>query len=143
MAHVSESFYQRAHVAFADRYASAIVVGVHGMTDDGASISDGTTFDTSADSLVARFAAELTLALAGSSAAAQPITTCNSYPGAPAVADRLCGTTDVQGRHLNGSVDACTVGATSAGGRFVHLEQSQEVRDHAAFVALALAAVIP
>jgi hypothetical protein len=142
MAHVDGSFFQVAHVALAEHAADDLVVAVHGSADPGVSLSDGSTFATTANSPVARLAAELVTRFQGSPLAAEPITTCNSYPGAPAVDERLCGTTDVQGRHLNGSANACAAAATAASGRFLHMEQSRAVRDQPTIVAAALDAVV-
>ncbi len=55
---------------------------------------------------------------------------------------RLCGTTNVQGRHLNGASQPCTEAAASASGRFIHLEQSAAVRAQAELVIAALAAAM-
>jgi hypothetical protein len=143
MAHVEDSFFHRAHAALAEHYADELVVAVHGSADPGVSISDGTTFATAPDLPVARFAAELSSRFQGSSLSAEPVTTCNAYSGAPAVEERLCGTTDVQGRHLNGSANACTELSSAASGRFLHMEQSRAVRDEATIVAAALDAIVP
>ena len=40
----------------------------------------------------------------------------------------LGGTTNTHGRHTNGSVDACTTNAENSGHRWIHLEQSYEIR---------------
>lgn len=40
------------------------------------------------------------------------------------------GTSNVQGRYTNDSVDACTEHAAQSRGRFLHLEQSYDVRTH-------------
>lgn len=40
------------------------------------------------------------------------------------------GTSNAQGRYTNGSVDACTEHAPESRGRFLHLEQSYDVRTH-------------
>jgi hypothetical protein len=143
MAHVDLSFFHAAHVTLAHLYASDWVVGVHGMADAGVSLSDGTSRDTTADSPVARIAAALVESFGGAGLASGPVTTCNTYPGAPAVQLRLCGTTDVQGRHLNGSLNACTSSATSSSSRFIHLEQSLRVRDNPDLVVSAFDAVVP
>ena len=136
MAHVTESFYQIAHRVLADRFASDLVVSVHGMSRDGISLSDGTTEPTAADAPVARLAAALAEALPEQ---ADDITTCNDYPGAT-WETHLCGTTNTQGRLLNGG--SCTEAASMASGRFVHLEQSRAVRDEPVAVAEALLVVL-
>lgn len=124
MAHAVDSAFHAAHVALANAFPEALVVGVHGMGGEGASVSDGTSQPTTVDSAVARFARALHARFP-----AEPITTCNDFgdPDVPREA-RLCGTTDVQGRHLNGSLDACGARAVGASGRFLHLEQHADFR---------------
>lgn len=142
MAHVVDSLYHAAHVALSEQHPSDWVVGVHGMADPGVSVSDGTTLPTSASSPVAKLAAAIETAFAGTALAATPVTTCNSYPGA-VVKEVLCGSTDVQGRHLNGSTTPCMLSAKSSSSRFLHVEQSAPVRDNPSLMAAALDAVVP
>lgn len=120
-AHNAIATFQRAHERFAERFGSDFVVSVHGMGDAGASLSDGTNDPVGASSRVSVLAAALV------DRGFASITSCNSGAGVPVV-ERLCGTTNTQGRHVNGSPDACNVGSPSASGRFVHFEQSREVR---------------
>ncbi|AKF11469.1 hypothetical protein [Sandaracinus amylolyticus] len=124
MAHATDSIFHAAHVALAAAYPTALVVGVHGMSEAGISVSDGTSRDTGETSAVARFARALHARFPTES-----ITTCNDFgdPDVPRDA-RLCGTTDAQGRHLNGAPDACVDAAGSASGRFLHLEQNARFR---------------
>lgn len=142
MAHVLDTLYHAAHVTLAEQHPSDWVIGVHGMADPGVSVSDGTTLATTATSPVAKLAAALTASFAGTALATTPVTTCNSYPGAT-VKDLLCGSTDVQGRHLNGSATPCTVSAKSSSSRFLHIEQSALVRDNQPLVFAALDAIVP
>lgn len=118
-AHDVDGYFQAAHVAVAESFSSDVVVSVHGMSGDGASLSDGTTAPS--DGVVARLAAALTSRFAN-------VTACNEGVGVPRDV-RLCGTTNVQGRHVNASPDACGTRAAVASGRFVHLEQSRALRD--------------
>ena len=136
MAHVTDSFYQAAHRVLVDRFADDLVVSVHGMSRDGISLSDGTTEPTTADAPVARLAAALITALPEEAA---DITTCNDYPGAERET-HLCGTTNTQGRLVNGG--SCTEAASAASGRFIHLEQSRTVRADPMSVAEALSVVL-
>jgi hypothetical protein len=71
------------------------------------------------------------------------VTTCNAFPGSVPWADRLCGTSDVQGRHVNGASPACIQAAPAGAGRFIHLEQSRAVRTEPTSVRAALDAVLP
>jgi len=120
-AHQIVSMFHAAHVALSEIFSDAVVVSVHGFGQDGASVSDGTTADVDADAPSARLAAALAARVAD-------VTSCNDGAGVP-VDVRLCGTTNTQGRHLNGSPDACLEPGSTTRGRFIHLEQSRAVRD--------------
>jgi len=121
-AHVTESVYHVAHELFADLFEDDVVLSLHGMAEDGASVSDGSSDDVTDDSLVAVLAAGLAAEFPD-----EDITTCNDYPGAT-VELRLCGSTNAQGRYVNGSASPCDTEAEVATGRFVHLEQSADLR---------------
>lgn len=127
MAHATDSFFQAAHETLARLFSDDVVVSVHGFADDGASVSNGTNDPVGADAPAARLAVALAARFDG-------ITSCSDGAGVPMV-ERLCGTTNVQGRQLAGVADACTDAAPTASGRFVHLEQSRLLRDDAATVA--------
>jgi len=137
MAHTTDSLFQAAHVAVAELHGGDWIVNLHGMSGAGVHISNGTTFATAADSPVALLAGALAAELPG-----ETIASCNDYPGATTTSS-LCGTTNVQGRAVNGAPAACTDAATRATGRFVHLEQSSAVRSQAQRVAAAIDAVAP
>ncbi|MBW2461391.1 MAG: hypothetical protein JRH11_07075 [Deltaproteobacteria bacterium] len=121
VAHATDSMFHRAHVALSEAYSGDLAISLHGMGGDGASLSNGTTDAVGPDTPVARIAAAFV------SAGIARVTSCSSGTSAPTEA-RLCGTTNVQGRHLNGAADACTTPALSATERFVHIEQSRVVR---------------
>lgn len=125
MAHTLASRFQAAHEAIAKHYSDDLVVSLHGFSDDGVSLSNGTTEPISDQDPVARLAGALEAGLPE-----EQITTCNAYNGGTRET-RLCGTTNVQGRHLNGSSNACTVAAQTASQRFIHMEQSLTVRQNA------------
>ena len=123
MAHTVQSFFQVAHRRIAAAYPETCTVNLHGMSRDGFSLSNGTTNDTQADTPVAQFYAEL-----DSRFPDEQVTTCNAFDDVTAD-EHLCGTTNVQGRVLNGSAQACTEPAASASGRFIHLEQNLSIRE--------------
>ena len=122
-AHNTDSAFHAAHVALSEHFSTDLVLSLHGFSDVGASLSDGTTFATSAQAPVARLSSALRAELPD-----EYISACNDHPGATHD-ERLCGTTNAQGRHVNGSADACVTGAASSAQRFVHMEQSRAVRD--------------
>ena len=122
MAHTQLSFFQDAHRILAHQYNRHLFINLHGMRRTGVSLSNGTRNEVDIDSPVARLAMALSMYFPE-----EYITTCNAYEGAT-VENHLCGTTNVQGRFLNSSVDSCTEAAISASNRFIHLEQSSAIK---------------
>jgi hypothetical protein len=122
MAHTLVSRFQAAHEALTELFPTDLVVSLHGFGDNGVSLSNGTSDAIDPSDPVARLASALKDRLPD-----EAITTCNTYDGDNYLL-RLCGTTNVQGRHLNGSVDACTQPADQASQRFIHMEQSLTIR---------------
>lgn len=117
MAHVVDSHYQVAHEVLAGHFADDWVMSMHGFWMSGVSVSNGTHQSTESDTPVALFAGALMEALPG-----EYVTACSAGTDAPRDV-RYCGTTNVQGRHVNGSPDPCNAEATEAVERFIHLEQ--------------------
>ena len=118
MAHTEESFFHEAHEVLSAHFAATPVVSLHAFLEFGVSVSDGTQGDTDPNSLVAR----LTQAIA-EQLPQERVTSCNDY-GTDRHDPRVCGTTNTQGRHLNGSSNACRDRPDEASGRFIHLEQN-------------------
>ena len=139
MAHVLDSVYQLAHELIADQHADDWVLSLHGMPSDGISVSNGTSDDIEETDPLDPTAA-LYEALA-SEFGDEYVTSCSAFEGAT-VDERLCGDTNVQGRYVNGSSDACTASAPASAGRFVHLEQSLDVRQEFDRVVDAIGAVL-
>ena len=137
MAHATETAFQVAHEVLSTHHATDWIVSVHGMGGAGASVSDGTTLATDAGAPVAVLGAAMASAFP-----LETITTCNAYPGAN-VDERLCGTTNTQGRFTNGSPAVCTAAATTSSGRFLHMEQSSAVRAATATVVSAFDQAVP
>ena len=128
-AHNDELLFQSAHVALAESFSDDFVVSLHGFGDTGASVSNSTpSAAPAADSLHIRLVDALQAALPG-----EKITSCQDYPGAP-FEKRMCGSENVQARHVNGSADICGQNASTTSNRFVHVEQSRAVRDKRAQV---------
>lgn len=137
MAHNNHSAFQLAHEILAERFSSDLVLSLHGMMADGIVLSDGTTLPTHAGSLIARLNGALAKVFPE-----EPITVCNAWPGA-STTDHLCGTSNVQGRYINGmALDSCTRAASESTGRFLHLEQSRAIRQNVSLVAAALDEVL-
>jgi hypothetical protein len=138
MAHVEQSIFQVAHEAISDWFSSDWVVSLHGMGARGVSFSDGTALTTTSTSPVALLTKAFEQVFPE-----ELVTSCNAWTGA-AVNEHLCGTNNVQGRHLNGvGHSACTVTATRSSNRFIHIEQSLFVRERWSRVAEAIDQVLP
>jgi len=131
-AHNADTDFQAAHEALYAFAPSDLYVNLHGMSAAGVRVSDGTQDATDSTSPLSRFAAALSAAYPSES-----IEACSPGAGV-SVATSLCGTTNVQGRLVNASADACSARATSASGRFLHVEQSRAVRDDFDGIVLAL-----
>lgn len=138
MAHNNHSVFQLAHEILAANFADDIVLSLHGMVGTGGIISDGTLIPTSSTALVARFTRELAALVAD-----QPIISCNAWPGVDS-AENLCGTTNTQGRYLNGIIeDHCLQAAIYSSGRFLHLEQGRDLRARGVELITALDRTLP
>jgi hypothetical protein len=126
--HHTGTFFNAAHVVFSERWSASIVVSLHGMKqDEGGTtqmiISNGIRGD---DNGQATAATKLRLTL-GRNAPAGTVVDCNYAPDEVFKYRKLCGFTNVQGRHVNGAVDACRRSVDTGTGRFVHLEQDWHV----------------
>jgi hypothetical protein len=122
MAHTVASIYQTGHEVLSDLYPRDWVVSLHGMGADGVSLSDGTLSPLRAEDALAHVLQGFLRVFPE-----EHVTACNPQPWAP-VDPRLCGTTNAQGRYLNGATDACSLASEVSAGRFIHLEQSRAVR---------------
>jgi hypothetical protein len=124
MSHSCQTYFQAAHRALDG--LGAISVSLHGFArrtgEPHAIVSDGTIRRAGDGALAVRLAAVLhrLIVEAGDPAGA---VSCNAGQW-----QQLCGTTNVQGRLSNGSARPCTEPATTASGRFIHLEQSSALR---------------
>ena len=125
-AHIATELFHFVHTRIAAQWPSTVIFSLHGMTDTGVSISNGTTTTIASDA--PRVIPDVVAAYQRNFPTAT-VTTCNDYAGAP-IQERLCGTTNVQGRQLNGATDPCISAATDVSHRFVHVEQDSELRDY-------------
>lgn len=137
VAHSAGSLFHAAHEIIHRRWPEDTVLSLHVMGDSGFSLSDGTQNPTRGDSLVARLVRALIRR-----APHLNTTTCNPFPMAP-LTPRLCGTTNIQGRMVNGSARPCTEPASRASGRFLHVEQGGAARMLPGVLVEALGEVLP
>ena len=121
-AHSEATLFHHVHVTLTRLLPDDLVISLHGMAEKGVSVSNGTALPVEGGSAVARAMRALQRAFPG-----QRVTTCNPHPGVSPV-PRLCGTTNLQGRLVNGAFDACDEEADHATQRFLHLEQGRALR---------------
>ena len=134
VAHFPETCFQTAHEVAVARFPIAHVVSVHGNTRGG---DCGDVFLSSG--LIAGSRPVLFSIADRIDAAQDSLLVVVADPGVPCA---LVGSTNAQGRHVNGAADLCLDFPDSTNGRFIHLEQSLRVRESAdctGFVAQALA----
>jgi len=130
--HNVDTLFHIAHVVLAARWPNAIVMSIHGMDEDDEGVktqmivSNGATAKDD-DKLTA--ATRLRAMIGRAIPPKGTVVSCNLTADEKYQARNLCGTTNVQGRHVNGDADACTGGVSQGTGRFIHLEQDREVRD--------------
>ncbi len=123
-AHSMVQLFHAAHEVFLDSDSSLVAISLHGFAsgdgDPHAFISNGTNKEFSADDIANR----LTAALKAQTGMTIAAVSCNDGNKDA----RLCGTLNVQGRYANGSPDACHTSVPSTTGRFLHIEQSLDLR---------------
>lgn len=124
------TLYHGAHVLLAGRWPSSIVVSLHGMKEDtegvrtSVIVSNGIRADDATQQTVAtRFRSALARWIRQPGMAVS----CNLPADAVFGFRKLCGYTNVQGRHVNGDADACRVSVDQGTGRFIHMEQDWAV----------------
>ena len=132
MAHMERGFFQVFHEAMdADLSSTIQHVQVHGFAsgsdDPEFSISAGTTANVGDDNFASNLLATTLAQLTASAGSTKPGNSCNQEGDI----NRLCATSNTQGRYTNGVAPAmvCTTAAASANGRFVHAELSKAIRE--------------
>jgi hypothetical protein len=124
VAHHPGNLFHAAHEVLHGQLPGSVALQLHGFARGAAEphayVSDGTTALGGPSNPANKLAASLRTIAKDPNAAES----C-SEPGTPS---SNCGTYNVQGRHSNGSASPCTVAAPTAGGRFLHLDQSLDLR---------------
>jgi hypothetical protein len=144
-AHAVEHLFQVAHATVEDTMVDPLFLQLHGFGAAGytelsvqcghsvpdtapkllVNVSDGFR-DTSADGAGAPAPGSFARTLVETVNADQTIRACLFNEDTTIYG----GTQAVQGRYTNGSADACTRNALQSQGRFIHIEQSHDVREH-------------
>ncbi|MDB9786654.1 hypothetical protein OAB57_00990 [Bacteriovoracaceae bacterium] len=122
-AHSDKSLVSEIHKMISDKYRDHIILNLHGMAAKGASISSARSGTVvSSKSATYLFARKMEKYFPDSY-----VTSCNRGTNVP-YKRRVCGGTNIQGRHTNGSTDICTTPAIEDSGRFIHLEQGKDIK---------------
>ena len=123
-AHAVDSAFQAWHQGLMTADASLVAVQVHGFKrqpdDRHVYVSDGTTLPAGDDWPSNRIAAAFEPLIEGGAVS------CNNAKQQDIA--HHCATVNTQGRFTNGVSSPCTESATTSTGRFVHLEQSIDLR---------------
>ena len=133
VAHNTESLFHAAHVELTSYWPQAVAVSIHGFEKRASApetwvvLADGGSAE-SADtgSLTRRLRDQLRAGLAEGDAR---VVACDDAADRRFGYPRLCATNNVQGRHVNGGDDACRNGVAHGNGRFLHIEQTRDIRD--------------
>jgi hypothetical protein len=127
VAHHSRNAFHVLHKWWSDRDADTRFVQLHGYDapdGDHAEVGDGTYNDVDATSIATAFAA----ALGAHGPDPSSIHACQGAKGP--TPSNMCGASNLQGRYTNeAGIDECLDSTSMSSGRFVHLEQSSELRD--------------
>jgi hypothetical protein len=126
VAHFDDSLFQAAHEVLATAWPDTLVVQLHGMRADPTWLvaSDGSDEARPGDTGLAARVRDRVRAELGDPIVA---VSCQDPADDQYPYRNLCATSNVQGRWLAGSADACALDATAASGRFLHLEQTLEL----------------
>ncbi len=120
-AHSEESFFQRGTETLSGLISNLIVIQVHGfskqMTDPDVIMSNGTKINPSGTDYLDNIKTNLLV---------EDNTLTFKIANVDTTWDRLNGTTNTQGRFINGSGDPCGTAPSSSTGRFIHIEQKKD-----------------
>jgi hypothetical protein len=120
-AHTDQGFFLRGTETLSNLITNLLVIQVHGFSkqvdDPDVIISNGTKLNPSSTDYVDAIKTNLLT---------EDNTLTFKIPHIDTSWDRLNGTTNLQGRFVNGSGDPCTTAPSSANGRFVHIEQKKD-----------------
>lgn len=125
-AHFELSAFQAWHEGLTDGDTELIALQNHGFAhtdpEPDSYLSIGSAQPSGPDALSTRLAEELDKVLPNGAASCQD-------PADAAIA-RFCASTNTQGRHLNGSASPCDTVPDAMSNRFLHIEQSWDLRNH-------------
>ncbi len=114
-------FFQRGTETLSNLITNLIVIQVHGFSklvdDPDVILSNGTKINPTGTDYLDLIKTNLLV---------EDNTLTFKIPNVDTDWDRLNGTTNLQGRFINGSGDPCTTAPVSSSGRFIHIEQKKD-----------------
>lgn len=133
VAHNHETLFHAAHEELSAHWPASVVFSIHGFAkrksapDTWIVISDGGKEEGGdAGGPTRRLRDSLRRGLNGGDVRA---VACDDADDRRFGYPHLCAATNVQGRHLNGSADPCRQNVARGKGRFIHIEQTRDIRD--------------
>lgn len=128
--HNLNTLFHEAHLVLADRWPNSVVMSLHGMMEDNKGVKTSLIISNGAhdaDSDQKSVATRFRVATGEKIGTPGTAVSCN-YPADEKFEFRkLCGYTNIQGRHVNGGANTCRASVDSGTGRFVHLEQDWSI----------------
>jgi len=121
-----------AHKALTSAWPRSIVLSLHGMRRDDKGVRTSVVLSNgirSPDQEKSTSASRLRTAMTSALPEEGAVVSCNIPDDRKYKFRRLCGTTNVQGRMVNGDGDVCIGNMTQGTGRFIHIEQDRAVRN--------------
>ena len=131
VAHNPATLFHAAHVALIEVWPKAVVLSLHGMRTDRKGVrtslvlSSGIRGIDDQTTAASRLRGAMRTVLPNKGA----VVSCNIKSDRQYKFRRLCGTTNVQGRLVNGDDDVCRRSVKWGTGRFIHLEQDRKLRN--------------
>ena len=124
VAHAIENSFYLAHSVLSSIWSRSVIIQPHGFSNPDSDVwfvlSDGSTRINEDDNSIVGRLRDRMRALLGRH---DRVISCHDKIDKDIKTRRLCGTTNVQGRHLNGSIDICRRKTGYSSGRFIHIEQ--------------------
>lgn len=131
VAHAPTSLFHFSHIQLSELFPRALFANLHGMgkSGNGISISNGLgySFKAKSNSALKLFTQHFLQHARFQSGNKADFTACQ-LGTAFVHKSRVCGTTNIQGRYLNGSPKECTQRGNRDSDRFLHVEQGAYIR---------------
>ena len=132
VAHSPRSLFHVAHKVLAMAWPRSIILSLHGMRTDRKGVRTSVILSNgikNTDANKNTAASRLRVAMTAMLPVEGAVVSCNLSTDRQHKFRQLCGTTNVQGRMINGDDDVCHGSVYNGTGRFIHIEQDRKVRN--------------